>query len=57
MMLSKLKKLKKKEAAAKPQEAEVVKVMKQLRHVNVHDEGTAVFEIQLENASAKKDIT
>lgn len=57
MMLSKLKKLKKKEAAAKPQEKEVVKVMKQLRHVNVHDEGTAVFEIQLENSSSKKDIT
>jgi hypothetical protein len=56
MMLSKLKKLKKKEAAAAP-EAETVKVMKQLRHVTVHDEGTAVFEIQLENANAANNIS
>jgi len=55
-MLSKLKKKKAKTQAAKPQENESVKVLKQLRHVNVHDEGTAVFEIQLDNTSGTKDI-
>lgn len=37
-------------------EFEACKVLRALRHVTVNDEGTAVFEISLENASPQKHI-
>jgi len=37
-------------------EFEAAKVLKGLRHVTVNDEGTAVFEIHLENVAPDKHM-
>ena len=54
MILKKLEGLKKVQV---PQpEFEAVKILKELRHVTVNDEGTAVFEIHMENLSPDKHL-
>ena len=37
-------------------EFEAVRVLKELRHVTVNDEGTAVFEMHMENLSPDKSL-
>ena len=54
MILKKLASLKRVDA---PQpEFEAVKVLKELRHVTVNDEGTAVFEMHMENLTPEKNL-
>lgn len=37
-------------------EFEAVKILKELRHVTVNDEGTAVFEMHMENLDPNKQL-
>ena len=54
MILKKLEKLKRVEV---PQEQPgFVRILKELRHVTVNDEGTAVFEMHMENLSPDKHL-
>ena len=54
MILKKLEKLKRVEV---PQEQPgFVRILKELRHVTVNDEGTAVFEMHMENLSPEKHL-
>lgn len=54
MILRKLQAVKRQETPAP--EFEAAKILRGLRHVTVNDEGTAVFEIHMENVDPKKNI-
>lgn len=53
-ILHKLKEMKREEAPAP--EFEACKILRALRHVTVNDEGTAVFEIHMEQANPDRPL-